>query len=116
MGNFMNNDILSKANELISYIGESDTYLRYQELVKRVKSNDEIMTLIKEIKFLQKEAVRLEYNNKDKSDIDQKINIKLKKLEEYPIYVEMNYLQEDLNNTLCIIRERLNNYIDEQIN
>lgn len=116
MENFMKNDILEKANELIDYISKSDNYVRYKELVEKIKKNDEIMNLIKDIKSLQKQAIKLNHSNKDVSRTDQEIAIKIKKLEEYPVYVEMNYLQDDLNSSLYIIKETLDNYIDKQIN
>lgn len=112
----MKNNILDKTDELVEYIKSSKNYKKYQELSKRVKDNKEIMDIINEIKALQKKAVRKEYNHEDVTDINKEINKKLEKLNEYPIYQEMTYLEEDLNNLFILIKERLDNYISKQIN
>ena len=112
----MKNNILDKTDELVEYIKSSKNYKKYQELSKRVKDNKEIMHIINEIKALQKKAVRKEYNHEDVTDINKEINKKLEKLNEYPIYQEMTYLEEDLNNLFILIKERLDNYISKQIN
>ena len=65
---------------------------------------------------MQKEAVRKEYNGESIIEINKEIDACLKELDEYPIYVEMNYLKEDLDNLFGNIKDILDSYIDKQIN
>ena len=53
-------DVLRKVDELILVINENPEYQRFQIVVKQMKSNEEIMSLIKSIKQIQKEIVNLE--------------------------------------------------------
>lgn len=112
----MNDNILKKVDELVNYIKNSNDYIKYQQLVKEVKSNNEIMNIIEEVKLLQKTAVNKEYLKEDTKDINKKIKTNLEKLEAYPIYQEMTYLQEDLNNLFMTIKNMLDDYINKQIN
>ena len=54
-------DVLRKVDELILVINENPEYQRFQIVVKQMKNNEEIMSLIKSIKQIQKEIVNLEY-------------------------------------------------------
>ena len=112
----MNNSILEKTDELVNYIKSTDKYKKYLEISKKVKENNEIMDLINRVKTLQKEAIRKEYKKEDISSIDKEINNLISKLKEYPIYLELTYLEEDLNNLFIVIKEVLDNYISKQIN
>ena len=116
MEKYMNDKILDKTNELVDFIKKSENLKKYQELKEQVKENNEIMNLINEVKTLQKEAVKKEYYNEDVTEINTEINNKLKELDEYPIYKEMTYLEEDLNNLFGTIKDILDNYISKQIN
>ena len=116
MEKYVNDEILTKTDELVNYIKESETFKKYQELKGQIKSNKEIMKLINEVKNLQKKAVKKEYNHEDVTNINNEINNKLNELDEYPIYKEMTYLEEDLNNLFISIKNMLDNYISKQIN
>lgn len=112
----MNDNILKKTDELVNYIQNSNDYIKYQKLVQEVKKNQEIMDIIEEVKKLQKVAVNKEYHQEDAKNINDQIKTNLKKLKTYPIYQEMTYLQEDLNNLFMTIKNMLDDYINEQIN
>lgn len=116
MEKYMNDKILDKTDELVSYIENTENYKKYQELKEQVKNSKEIMNLINEIKTLQKRAVKKEYNGEDITDINNEINNKLKVLDEYPVYKEMTYLEEDLNSLFINIKDMLDSYISKQIN
>ena len=116
MDKYMNDEILAKTDELVEYIKNSKTFKKYQELKEQVKENTKIMNLINEVKTLQKKAVKKEYNKEDVADINNQISNKLKELDSYPIYKEMTYLEEDLNNLFVTIKDMLDIYISKQIN
>lgn len=112
----MNDNILKKTDELVNYIQNSNDYIKYQKLVQEVKNNQEIMDIIEKVKQLQKVAVNKEYHQEGTKDINDQIKTNLKRLKTYPIYQEMTYLQEDLNNLFMTIKNMLDDYINEQIN
>lgn len=108
----MDNIILSKIDEIIDIIKNSDEYQKYIEVSNKMKINKDIMDLIEEVKLLQKKAVKEESLGNDISLIDEEISNKLRKLEEYPIYLEYTYLQEDLDNSISLVKTS----IEKQIN
>lgn len=112
----MRDKILNKTDEIIDIIRESDEYKKYLQVSNKLKNHDEIMNLINEIKSLQKEIVKDKSLNKDTTNIDNEINKKLNQLEEYPIYLEYIYLQEDLNNSIQLVKEGIENYINSITN
>lgn len=116
MENYMNDNILKKTDEIVEYIKNSPDYIKYQQLVKQVKSNKEIMNIIDEVKELQKKAVNKEYIKEDVAEINNKIKENIEKLNTYPIYQEMTYLQEDLDALFMTIKNMLDEYINKQIN
>lgn len=112
----MNDIILDKFNEIISLIENSNQYGEYMMLKEKIGKDKQIIDLINDIKVAQKEIVRLKYNGLDYSEKDELINKNLSILNSYPIYVEYNYLQEDLNTSFQIIKNAINDYIDSVIN
>ena len=105
--------ILNKVDELIDLLKSNEDYQRYIYLSNEMKKNNTIMSIIKDIKKLEQQRVNLEYKKEDTKDIDKEIDSKKNELNEYPIYVEYNYLKEDLNNTFQSIRSILENNINE---
>ena len=112
----MRNKILNKTDEIIDIIKNSKEYKKYIEVSNKMKEHKEIMTLIDEVKSLQKKLVKEKSLNKDITSIDNEINKKIEKLEGYPIYLEYIYLQEDLNESIGLIKEGIENYINNITN
>ena len=112
----MRDKILNKTDEIIDIIRESDEYKKYLQVSNKMKNHEEIMNLINEIKSLQKQLVKDKSLNRDITNIDNEINKKLKQLEEYPIYLEYIYLQEDLDNSIQLVKEGIENYINSITN
>lgn len=112
----LNNEILNKVDEIVSYIENSDTYIRYKEIELKMKNDSDIMDRINKIKSIQKEIVKLEINKKDIVSLENEIDIILSELNSYPIYQEYTYLQEDLNNTFQSIKTIIENYINNKLN
>ncbi len=112
----MNNKFLTKVDEIIDIIKNSDEYQKYIEISNKMKNNKEIMNLINEVKFLQKKLVKEQSLGNDVSSLDNEINNKLKCLEEYPIYLDYIYLQEDLNNSIGLVKTSIEKYINDITN
>ena len=95
----LSNDVLSKIDEIVKYIEESDTYKRYKDIEKKLENDSDIMDNVNRVKSIQKEIVKLEFEKKDISNLEKEIEDILSVLNTYPIYQEYIYLQEDLDNT-----------------
>lgn len=105
----MNNDILSKVDEIISLIENSDIYKKYLQLQQEMKKNKKLMQLINEIKVLEKD-----YTHKmiGKKELDEKIE----ELNNYPLYREYKNTLDELNNTYNIIENKINKYFFDKLN
>lgn len=112
----MDNIILSKVEEIVNIIKNSNEYKKYMEVSNKMKNNKEIMNLIDEVKSLQKKLVKEQSLGNDISLIDEEINKKLKQLEEHPIYLEYTYLQEDLDNSISLVKTSIEKYINNITN
>lgn len=112
----MRNKILEKTDEIIEIIKNSNEYQQYIEISKKMKDNKEIVSLINNIKKLQQKLVKEQSLGNDINVLDNEINDKLKRLEEYPIYLEYLYLQEDLNKSINLIKESIEDYINNITN
>lgn len=112
----MKDNLLNCIDEVISIIENSDEYQKYQTISKKMNNNSEVMNLISSIKILQQHLVKEQSLGNNISEIDEEINKKLKLLEEYPIYLEYTYLQEDLNNSILLVKEKIENYINNLTN
>ena len=110
------NDIILKSNELIDSIKESELYKRYVYLKDKMSKDKEIMSLINEIKSLQKKLVLESNKGKDTSNIEKDINSNLDKLNNIPLYVEYDYAMKDLNNELQKIKSTIESCINDITN
>ena len=104
--------VLDKTNELVSLIKESNDYKRYLFLKEEMKKDKQLMELVNKIKKSEKLRVNLEHKKEDIYNIEKEINSLRKELNEYPIYQEYLYLQEDLNNLFQNIRNILETNIN----
>ncbi len=104
MEKLVDDKILSKIEELLELLTKNQDYQKYLLVSKKMKENKEIMDSIKKIKQYQKQIVMLEYQKKDITTLENKINSILKKLDSYPIYKEYSYLVDDLNSLFYMIK------------
>lgn len=111
----LSNDVLSKVDEIVNYIEESDNYKKYKEIEKRLEKDSDIMDKVNKIKSIQKQIVKLEIEKQDVSNLEKEIEEILSILNTYPIYQEYIYLQEDLNNTFQSIKIIIENYINDKL-
>ena len=110
----MNEEILNKVDEIIDYIKTSDLYQKYLVIEKSMTNNEDINKLIKEIKILQKKAVREEQQNNISKvkEIDKIISDKLTKLNNIPLYNEYNIVVDELNDIFLNIKKTIQTYIN----
>lgn len=105
--------LLKKIDELLDLIKQTNDYKRYKNLKDEMSKNEEIMSLVKKIKKIEQSIVKKEYNKLDIKDEEKELNRLLKELDDFPIYHEYSYLQEDLNNDFQnikkIIEDSINN-------
>lgn len=90
-------------------IEDSSEYQKYLFLKEKIKNNKELMTLINEVKILQKDVV----HHLDKKEL---LNKKIDELNNNPIYREFNNTLYELNNNYAIIETSINNYFYEKMN
>ena len=113
MENKNREELLKKVDELVCLIKNTPNYIKYEELKNKMASNKEITSIIGKIKKIEQTIVKKEYNKQDTKEDEKELKDLMDKLNEYPIYLEYSYLQEDLNNDFQnikkIIEDSINN-------
>ena len=99
------NDIEEKIDELFDDFEKSKLYKDYLRVQDKMANDEEIMSIINEIKKFQK----ISANNKDKS-VELKINGLYKKLESYPIYQSYLIMNDEIEEELFMIKEIFDKY------
>lgn len=107
----MNNEILNKIDEIINYIENTPNYQRYLLIKEHMKDNQEINSLIGEIRVLQKRLV----NNK-RLDLEDELKKKTNLLNNIPLYREYLNTLDEINNVFNIIENELNKYFSDKVN
>lgn len=102
--------------ELFDSINNSKEYKEYKEISSILNNNIEIKGLIDEIKSLQKEATKLEYDNDDKyKEIDRVIEEKTKVLNDNKNYQEYLSKLKKFNTMLLASSSLIEDYIDDKV-
>lgn len=108
--------IYNSIESLFTAINSSKEYKEYQKIVSVLKEDQEVRTLIEEIKELEKEATRLEYKKDDKyKEVDSKIKEKTKELNSIPAYKEYLFNLKNFNNMLITSSSMLEEYINDKV-
>lgn len=108
--------INNKLEDLFKAIEESSEYQNYLKIGEVLEEDEEIKKLINEIKSLQKEAVKLEYNNDIRyKEVDKKIKEKVDMLNKKPIYQEYLRRMDTFNNILSESSNNIEKYINSKI-
>ena len=106
----------SSIEELFTSINDSPEYQEYKKISSILNDNIEVKKLIEEIKILQKEATKLEYNNDDKyMEVDKVIAEKTKLLNNNKYYQEYLSKLKKFNNMLLASSSLIEEYIDEKV-
>ncbi len=106
--------IENSISELFNSIESSSEYQEYQKIKEILESDQEVLSLVDEIKKLQKKSTVLEYNNDPKYlELDKEIEQKVKKLNEMPAYIKYLQAMEDFNQVLKMSSSLISNYVDD---
>lgn len=105
----MNKEILSKVDEIINIIENSNEYQKYLSIKEKIDNNKELKSLINEVRVLQKDIV---HHVKDKSLLEKKTS----ELNSHPLYIEYVNILDEINNTFSIIESSLNKYFYNKLN
>lgn len=106
------NNIELKFNDILSNFKNSYNYKNYLSLKTKMENNTKINELISDIKNIQKEIVKKEYNKENIDDLEKMIENDLFILNQIPLYVEYNKYQNIINDELSLITEKINKYIE----
>lgn len=108
--------IENKIDNLFNAIKESKEYQAYLEIGDVLNKDEEIKSLVKEIKELQKESVNLEYKGDDSyKEIDKTIEEKVKLLNNKPHYQEYLKRMNNFNDILSESSNNIESYINSKI-
>lgn len=105
-------NVNKEIDNLVDYIKNTDDYKKCIKLKDQMKDNSELMSLIDEVKNLQKKYIKSNYDLLIKEELDKKN----KELLEIPIYVLYNKHLNNVNYMIDYINNSLNNYFYELLN
>lgn len=112
----MNDLILNQVDIIIDTIKNSKEYQEYQELSNKLKKNQKVMDLIKQVKLLQQQIVKKEVLKEDISLLEKELSDNLDTLNKIPLYLDFIEKQEVLNELYQTIKTRLDNYFYQKLN
>lgn len=98
-------------DEVVLCIKNSKEYKKCIELKEKMESNEEINSLVKEIKLKQKKYIRT-----NDSNILSELNELEEKLNSIPIYHVYNENLEKVNYYINYVKDELNDYFIELLN
>jgi len=89
----MNNEVINEIDVLVSTIKSCDIYKEYIDLLNKVSASNEIKELTNEIRKINKELVLT-----PSIELEDKLKLKEKELNEIPLYLEYKYKLEESPN------------------
>lgn len=101
-----------KLDEIVKYITMSDEYRRCIELKNKMSKNEELVNLINNIKKVQKEYVKSNFDE----DFKNKLSLLEDRLNEIPIYVSYMQSLDRVNEMISYVKDELNQYFFELFN
>ncbi len=108
--------IENKIDELFQAIQDSKEYQSYLNIGNVLKEDEEINTLVSEIKKLQQQSVRLEeQGNEEYKEIDKEIDNKVELLNSKPVYQEYLRRMNEFNDILAMSSSQIEQYINSKI-
>lgn len=99
-------------DDVIFTIKESKEYQNCIQLKNKMQGNEDIVRLVDEVKKLQKEYVKSNYD----SDIKKKLDYVIEELDSIPIYVIYNQELNKVNEMIDYVRDTLNEYFYKLLN
>jgi cell fate (sporulation/competence/biofilm development) regulator YmcA (YheA/YmcA/DUF963 family) len=108
--------IENRIEELFNSIKNSKEYKDYLNIGDVINKDEEIKNLIADIKKLQQKSVRLEYNNDSSyKEVDKEIDMKVEKLNNFPLYREYLNRINKFNDILSESSKTIEDYVNEKI-
>jgi len=104
----MNNEVITEIDTLIGVIKSSDIYKEYIDLFNKVNNSNDIKELTNEIRKLNKQLVLT-----PSIELEEKLKLIEKELNEIPLYLEYKYKLEELNNLLTIIKNKVEIFMQD---
>ena len=103
---------MEELNKIIEYIKNTEAYKNCIDLRKQMNKNTELIKLIEEIKSLQKEYIKSNFDKTIKTKLDEKNDL----LDKYPIYNSYNKYLEEVNQMINYVNDELNDYFETVVN
>lgn len=110
-------DIMSKAKQLAEMICTTEEVIQYQKAEKLVQQHDRVQELISAMKKKQKEIVAFEsFQNQSMVDkIEKEIDELQQELDNFPLVVEFQQSQTDVNYLLQLVMSVIRDTVAEKI-
>lgn len=99
-------------DEVISCIKESSEYKNCISLKEKMSTNEEIVSLVNDVKKLQKKYIRSGYDSLVKEELDR-VTDRLNEIPVYKIYLDN---LEKVNEKIDFVKESLNDYFYKLLN
>ena len=100
------NEILNDVEELKDLIIDSDEYKEYVRITEVLDKNNEINSIINDIKRLQKKIVHQESKKEDTSENEKKLSELFEKLNSFEEYNNYLISAKKLNNLITDIQKK----------
>ena len=108
--------IENKIEELFQAINDSEEYQAYLNIGSVLEKNEEINTLVNDIKKLQQKSVQLEYQGDESyKEVDKEIEEKVNLLNSKPIYQEYLRRMNEFNDILAESSHQIEEYVNSKI-
>jgi len=108
--------ITNKIGELFETIKNSEEYKAYQNIGEVLNNNEEVNTLVNEIKKLQQQSVKLEEENNPKyKEIDKIIEEKVNTINNIPVYQEYLRRMDKFNDIIASSKDNIEKFINDKL-
>lgn len=104
--------LLKAIDDVINYLVSSKDYKECVKLKEQMKKSSDVTSLVEEIKTLQKQYVK---NNYD-AEIKQKLDCLEDRLKTIPIYVIYMQHLEKVNEMINYVKDEMNDYFYKLLN
>lgn len=112
MESYLNSKSQKALFEIINFIKNSDEYIRCSELKNRMGNDQMLLSLIDDVKKLQKKYIQSGYDERVLGELDLKLDL----LNQNRDYVEYNYYLQQVNKMILLVKDELNQYFSEIVN